>query len=103
MYSRMSHVHGIGFRLIGEIFSGLQDTREVVLSAFSQRNNPATGILQDDYLYSVRVDRDRWSGINFQNLKSIDVVDALTRFQLRRNMSKSGVFTAIQPFDVTAG
>ena len=39
----------------------------------------------------------------FQNLKSIDVVDALTRFQLRRNMSKSGVFTAIQPFDVTAG
>ena len=30
------------------------------------------------------VDRDLWSGINFQNLKNIDVVDALTRFELRR-------------------
>ncbi len=98
----MSHVHGIGFRLIGEIFCALQDSREVVLSAFTQRNNPATGIIQNDYLYSVRVDRDQWSGINFQNLKSIDVVDALARFELRRNMSKSGVFTAIQPFEVTA-
>ncbi len=99
----MSHVHGIGFRLIGQVFSALQDSREVILSAYSQRNNPATGMIQDDYLYSVRVDRDQWSGINFQNLNNIDVVDALTRFELRRNMSKTGVFTAIQPFDVTAG
>ena len=96
----MSHVHGIGFRLIGEIFSALQDCREVVLSAFSERNNPATGMLRNEYLYSVRVDRERWSGINFQNLQSIDVVDALSRFELRRSMSKTGVFTAIQPFDV---
>ena len=98
----MSHVHGIGFRLIGEIFSALQDTREVVLSAYSQRSNPATGRTQVDYLYSVWVDRAKWSGINFQNLKSIDVVDALTRFELRRNMSKSGVFTAIQPFEISS-
>ena len=98
----MSHVHGIGFRLIGEIFSALQDSREVVLSAYTQRNSPATGMIQDDYLYSVRVDRAKWSGINFQNLKNIDVVDALTRFELRRNMSKTGVFTAIQPFEVKA-
>ena len=99
----MSHVHGIGFRLIGEIFSALQDSREVVLSAYTQRNSPATGMIQDDYLYSVRVDRGKWSGINFQNLKNIDVVDALTRFELRRNMSKTGVFMAIQPFEVMAG
>ncbi len=99
----MSHVHGIGFRLIGEIFSALQDSREVVLSAYSQRSNPATGMPQDDYLYSVRVDREQWSGVNFQNLNNIDVVETLTQFQLRRNMSKSGVFTAIQPFDVTVG
>ena len=99
----MSHVHGIGFRLIGEIFSALQDSREVVLSAYSQRNNPASGMIQDDYLYSVRVKREQWSGINFQNLNNIDVVEALTRFELRRDMSKSGVFAAIQPFDLTAG
>ena len=60
-------------------------------------------MIQDDYLYSVRVDRGKWSGINFQNLKNIDVVDALTRFELRRNMSKTGVFMAIQPFEVMAG
>jgi hypothetical protein len=91
----MSHVHGIGFRIIGEIFSAQQDSREVVLSAYSQRSNPAIGTNQDEYLYAVRVDREQWSGINFQNLNNIDVVDALTRFELRRNMSKTGVFTAI--------
>ena len=46
----MSHLHGIGFRLIGEIFSVLQDSREVVLSAYTQRNNPVTGMIQEEFL-----------------------------------------------------
>lgn len=94
----MGHVHGIGFRIVGEVFSSLPKAQEVVLSAFTQRPDKATGATRDDYIYSVRVSRDAWSGINFENLSAIDVVDAFTRFDFRRDMTKTGVFKAIEPF-----
>ena len=94
----MRYVHGIGFRIIGETFAALPNAQEVVLSAFSQRPNSATGQVVEEYLYSVRVDRNTWSRINFGNLKSLDVVEALAQFDLRRNMTKTGAFKAIEPF-----
>ena len=92
-----NHVHGIGFRLIGETFAALPRCNEVVLSGYSQRPNPATGQIQNDYLYSVRVTRTAWGQINFDGLKSIDVAEALTQFELSRDMSPKGVFKAISP------
>ncbi len=38
----MAHVHGIGFRIIGEVFAALPTASKVVLSAFSQRASKAT-------------------------------------------------------------
>lgn len=93
----LEHVHGIGFRIIGEAFSVLPSVKEVVLSAFSQRPNKATGVITDEYLYSVRVKRDDWSKINFANLSALDVVTSLERFELRRDVDKSGVFRGIEP------
>ncbi|CAN7723875.1 DUF4236 domain-containing protein [Variovorax sp. LjRoot290] len=95
----MSHVHGIAFRLIGEAFAALPLAGEVVLSAFTQRRNAATAQLGDEYLISVRVQRSEWNAIDFQQLQALDVVEALARFELRRDMSKTGVFKAIAPLD----
>jgi hypothetical protein len=94
----MRHVHGIGFRIIGETFAALPNTQEVVLSAYSQRPNSATAQAVEEYLYSVRVDRNSWSRIDFSNLKNLDVVESLAQFDLRRNMTKTGAFTPIGPF-----
>ncbi|MDV2116875.1 hypothetical protein [Alcaligenes faecalis] len=94
----MAHVHGVGFRIIGETFAALPVAQRITLSGFSQRHDPATGQLRDDYLYSVNVDRAQWSELNFQALEMIDVVEALAQFDLRRNMSRTGVFKAIEPF-----
>jgi len=94
----MAHVHGIGFRIIGETFAALPTVQKVVLSAFSQRPNKSTGVIDDEYLYSVQVTREQWLRINFANLASIDVVEALTGFELRRTMTKTGVFKPIEPF-----
>lgn len=94
----MAHVHGIGFRIIGETFSAIQDANEIILSAYSQRPDKTTGRLNDEYLYSVRVSRSKWSNINFNNLKSLDVVESLSQFELRRDMTKTGVFKPIVPF-----
>lgn len=40
LYAR--HVHGIGFRIIGEVFATLPTVEEVTLSAFTQRDAPDT-------------------------------------------------------------
>jgi hypothetical protein len=94
----MRHVHGIGFRIIGEAFAALPNAQEVVLSAFSQRSNATTGQIRDEYFYSVRVNRTSWACIRFDNQRNLEVIEALAQFDLRRNMTKTGVFKAIEPF-----
>ncbi len=94
----MRHVHSIGFRMIGEAFAALASIQTVTLSGYSQRLNAATGQINDEYVYSIRVSRQQWTSINFNNLQAIDVVEAFDQFDVRRNMLKSGRFNAIEPF-----
>lgn len=98
----MRHVHSIGFRIIGEIFASLPQAQRVILSGYSQRRDTATGQVGDEYLYSVRVERSEWGAIDFTSagLNNLDVVEALGRFNLRRTMSKTGVFKPIDPYSV---
>lgn len=92
------HIHSIGFRLLGEAFGMLPTVQEVILSGYSQRKSKATGQEEDEYLFSVVVPRGSWEAINFNSLQSIDVLEAFTRFELRRDMSKTGLFKAVQAF-----
>ena len=92
------HVHGIGFRVIGEAFRALDIANTVIFSGYTQRPDPATGQVMDDYLYSVKVDRDDWEKINFDDLESVDPIEALGVFDIRRNMSKTGIFKSVEPF-----
>ena len=92
-----AHVHGVAFLLIGETFAALPLVQQVVLSGYSQRRSATTGQINDDYLLSVRVRRDEWSRIDFDQLQEIDVVEALAQFEMRRTMSKTGIFKAVEP------
>lgn len=94
-----AHVHGVAFLLIGETFAALPMVEQVVLSGYSQRRSASTGHVADEYLLSVRVTREQWSGLDFDHLQAIDVVEALAQFEIRRAMSKSGVFKAIVPLE----
>lgn len=93
----MNHVHGVGFRIIGETFAALPAVSEVILSAYSQRISRTTAHLEDEYLYSLRVTRDDWERINFNRVSDLDLVETFARFDLRRQMSKTGVFKVIEP------
>jgi len=95
----MRHVHAVGFRIAGEAFSASPKIEEVILSAYSQRPDKTTGKMEDQYLYSVGIPRAKWIAIDFGNLGQVDVVDAFTRFELRRDMTKTGVFKPIEPFE----
>lgn len=94
----MAHIHGVGFRIIGETFAALPCARRVTFSGFSQRNDPATGQARDDYLYSVSLERGDWERIDFGLLEMVDVVESLAQFDLRRQMTKTGIFRPIEPF-----
>lgn len=94
----MAHIHGIGFRLIGEVFQGLPRVNTVVCSGYSQRTDLATGQRRDEYLYSVRVSRNAWTRVDFKRLSEVNVVAALDAFELRRQMTKTGIFKPIEPF-----
>lgn len=94
----MAHIHGVAFRIIGETFAALPLANTVVLSGYSQRPNKATGRVGDEYLLSVRVTRSEWMKIAFDQLAHIDVVASLEQFELRRQMSKTGIFKPIEPF-----
>lgn len=94
----MTHVHAIGFRVAGEAFGALPALQEALVSGYSQRLSRATGHLEDEYLFSVKIKRFDWEKINFQQLEHIDPVQALERFELRREMTTTGVFKPIDPW-----
>lgn len=93
-----THVHSIGFRIAGEAFAAMPGLSSVLISGFSQRQSRATGRAEEEYLYSVRIERSGWERIDFSQLDQIDPVEALTRFDLRRDMSRTGIFRPIRPF-----
>jgi len=90
-------VHAIAFRVTGEAFAALPGIREVVISAYSQRADRQTAHTQDDYLLSTRIGRGAWSEIDFSQLPSLDLIAAFERYDLVRKVTKTGVFSAIQP------
>lgn len=94
----MSHVHGVGFLLIGEVFSFLPKLDKIILSGYSQRIDRSSGATQDEYLYSVVINRSQWIQINFTDLRKVDPVESLSKFEIRRKMTKTGIFSPIEPF-----
>lgn len=96
------HVHSLGFRILGEAFAALPTVRSIVLSGYSQRLDSATGHTNEDYLYSVRVERSQWNDLSFSSLNQIDPGEALAAFELRRNMTATGIFKPVAPLAIEA-
>ncbi|WP_240455498.1 DUF4236 domain-containing protein [Halomonas faecis] len=92
------HVHGMAFRVLGAVFARLPAVQEVRVSGYRQVTDPATGSERDQYLYSVKVTRQQWKAIDFDSLDRVDPVAAVEAFTLRRDMTKTGIFRAIEPF-----
>jgi hypothetical protein len=85
---------------MGECFRSVPAIREVILSGFTQKVRGDTGRTEDQYLYSVRALREQWDDIDFRRLNMLDPVAVLEGFELRRDMTKTGIFKAIEPFSL---
>lgn len=92
------HVHGIVLRIAGTVFATLPGVQRVVLSGYSQRLDPATGVVKDDYLLSVDFDRTGFARIDFNALERVDPVAAIAAFVHRRRLLRRDGFRTIEPF-----
>ncbi len=94
-----SHIHGIAFRLVGIVFATLPSTEYVVISGYSQRLDPSIGKINDDYLFSFKVNRKGFEKVDFSSLERVDPIVALASFEHVRKMTVTGIFKAITPFN----
>ncbi len=92
------YAHGVALRVVGEVYHRLPSVSLVLISAFAPRLDEATGHIDDVYLYSAMVNKAEWKKINFDALDQVEPVAALERFELRRSMTKTGVFKPVEPF-----
>lgn len=91
------HIHSIVLRLAGVVLGLFPGIDRVVVSGYSQRLDPASGNINDDYLLSVVIDKPRFAGLNFEQLDQVDPIAALERFELQRKMTKTGTFRVVEP------
>ena len=88
-------VTGLGFYFAGRFFNVSTAIGSVTISGYTQRLNPKTGNLEDEYVYSAVFDRERFSGLNVAN---IDPAQAVTGFEHRMSTSASFQLKTIVPF-----
>ncbi|MGP9768786.1 DUF4236 domain-containing protein [Halomonas sp. AOP13-D3-9] len=96
------YAHGVAMRVLGEIYHRLPTVQVALVSAYVPTLDAGTGQPTESYLYSVLVTKPQWREINFKALADIEPPATLERFELRRKMTKTGVFKPIEPFDIEA-
>ncbi|MBV0934867.1 hypothetical protein [Marinobacterium weihaiense] len=96
------HIHGVVLRLTGVVLALIPGVERVVVSGYSQRLDEGTGHINDEYLLSVRVDKNDFAQLNFEQLDQVDPIAALERFDLRREMTKTGIFRSVEPKELLA-
>lgn len=92
--------YGSLFRIVGEVFALLPAINRCLVSGYVQRNNPATGRLEEPYILSVVVRREDWELLDFARIEHIDPVGALNSWDARVDLDRASRFREIQPFDL---
>ncbi|BBP69399.1 hypothetical protein PHLH6_14030 [Pseudomonas sp. Seg1] len=94
--------YGSLFRVTGEVFALLPGIGNVLVSGYIQRDDAASGTVEDHYVISVVISRSQWNSLNFDRLSEIDPVAALDNFGARVKLDRSARFAAITPLPMSA-
>lgn len=92
------HIHSICMLAASVAFWAVPELEELTVSGYTQRPDKATGVIKDDYVLSVRIDREGWQRIDFDALELVDPIEALAAFDIRLDMTKTCLLRAIEPF-----
>lgn len=74
--------------------------QEVVISGYSQRLNSGTGHVNDDYLYSIKFNRQGMLTMNYNDIESVDPIVAIEAYEHLRKMTATGIMKEIKPFEL---
>jgi hypothetical protein len=88
----------MAFYLTGLAFNVSPKIERAIVSGYTQRLSKKTGIIQDDYVYSVVFDRKRFAELNFQD---IDPVETITNFDNQFKITATYELKTIEPFTAT--
>ncbi len=94
------YIHGVALRVLGEVFARLPTAQAALVTGLVEAIDPATGRSGRVALFSVKATRGDFERINFEALESVDPAQSLALFDLRRDMSKTAILKAIEPFTV---
>jgi hypothetical protein len=86
-------VTGLGLLVAGISFMSSAGIEKVDISAYTQRIDKKDGQTKDDYIYSIQLDRENFSKINYPK---IDPVNAFQNFTHTMELSKSYIFKTIE-------
>jgi hypothetical protein len=92
-------VYGTVFRLVGEIFHAVPRVQRVIASGYSQRADPTSGQVRDEYLLSVEVHRADWERLAFDRLELVEPAEALKALGARVRVVRSQ-FVAVTPLEL---
>lgn len=96
------YIHGVAVRVLGEVFARLPTIEAALVTGVVPGVDPATGHPAEIALFSVIARREQWIGLNFDALEAIDPAETLALFELRRNMTKTGMMRPIEAFSLEA-
>ncbi len=88
---------GLAFYVAGRMFNANVTINYIQISGYTQRVNKATGVADNDYVYSVFFDKDSFSLLS---VEYIDPLEALREFPSRIKASVTGVLSSISPFAI---
>ena len=89
-------VLSLGIYVAANFFNISSYIEKIVLSAFTTRRDN-NGELKDEYLYSVKYERNVFEDTNLEEVES--AYDFLSKFESRINMSSTYTFKPIKPYE----
>ncbi len=87
-------VCGLAFFFSGMLFNVSTKINWIKISGYTQRMNPKTNTIDDDYVFSVKFNRDDFSRLDY---KKINPVESLMRFPHLLNLTATNKMKAIDP------
>lgn len=85
-------VTGLGLLVAGISFMAAAGIENVEISGYTQRIDKKDGKTKDDYIYSIQLNRESFSNVNYPK---IDPVTAFQNFIHKMELSKSFIFKTI--------
>ena len=89
------YVFGLALFIVSNIFNKSPNIKMIVISGYTQRRNSA-GRIQNDYVYSIRFDRERLSKMD---LKTMDPFMLCMSFENACLLDTKNSLKRIEPFD----